>query len=110
MPKGEALQVYAATGATLAIHLSIHVLDKVVADLVPHYGKDCPVAVVYRASWPDQRVVRGSLKDIADKVKEVFTLPWWVYVLLVGVPVGLYYGGPIIKGISTRIGKKVSGE
>ena len=59
---------YAATGATLAIHLSIHVLDKVVADLVPHYGKDCPVAVVYRASWPDQRVVRGSLKDIADKV------------------------------------------
>ena len=68
MPEGEALQAYAATGATLAIHLSIHVLDKVVADLVPHYGKDCPVAVVYRASWPDQRIVRGSLGDIAATV------------------------------------------
>lgn len=68
MPKGEALQAYAATGATLAIHLSIHVLDKVVADLAPHYGNDCPVAVVYRASWPDQRIVRGSLDDIVAKV------------------------------------------
>jgi precorrin-4/cobalt-precorrin-4 C11-methyltransferase len=68
MPRGEALQAYAATGATLAIHLSIHVLDKVVADLMPHYGKDCPVAVVYRASWPDQRIVRGSLGDIAAQV------------------------------------------
>ncbi len=68
MPNGEALQAYAATGATLAIHLSIHVLDKVVDDLTPHYGSDCPVAVVYRASWPDQRIVRGSLGDIAVKV------------------------------------------
>lgn len=68
MPKGETLQAYAATGATLAIHLSIHVLDKVVADLVPHYGADCPVAVVYRASWPDQRVVRGCLGDIVAGV------------------------------------------
>jgi len=68
MPKGEQLAAYAATGATLAIHLSIHVLDKVVTDLVPHYGGDCPVAVVYRATWPDQRIVRGTLDDIAGKV------------------------------------------
>lgn len=68
MPKGEQLETYAATGATLAIHLSIHVLDKVVADLAPHYGRDCPVAVVYRATWPDERIVRGTLGDIAGKV------------------------------------------
>ena len=55
MPEGETLAAYAATGATLAIHLSIHVLDKVVAELTPFYGADCPVAVVYRASWPDER-------------------------------------------------------
>lgn len=68
MPKGEQLAAYAATGATLAVHLSIHVLDKVVADLVPHYGNDCPVAVVYRATWPDERIVRGTLGDIAARV------------------------------------------
>ena len=68
MPKGEQLAAYAATGATLAIHLSIHVLDKIVTDLVPHYGGDCPVAVVYRATWPDRRIVRGTLDDIAGKI------------------------------------------
>jgi len=68
MPTGETLAAYAATGATLAIHLSIHVLDKVVAELTPFYGADCPVAVVYRASWPDERVIRGTLGDIAAEV------------------------------------------
>ena len=62
MPPGETLEAFAATGATLAIHLSIHALDKVVAALLPHYGADCPVAVVYRASWPDQRVVRAHAR------------------------------------------------
>ncbi|HBM41748.1 MAG TPA: precorrin-4 C(11)-methyltransferase, partial [Sulfitobacter sp.] len=57
MPEGETLENFAATGATLAIHLSVHVLDDVVARLTPHYGEDCPVAIVWRASWPDQRVV-----------------------------------------------------
>src|SRR5207237_7241618 len=52
MPEREPLKAYAATGATLAIHLSIHVLDKVAAELVPYYGADCPAAVVYPASWP----------------------------------------------------------
>ena len=68
MPSGEALEAYAATGATLAIHLSIHVLDKVVATLSPHYGTDCPVAIVYRASWPDERVIRATLGTIASEI------------------------------------------
>ena len=68
MPAGETLEAFAATGATLAIHLSIHVLDKVVSMLLPRYGADCPVAVVYRATWPDERVIRGTLATIADEV------------------------------------------
>ncbi|TAJ41727.1 MAG: precorrin-4 C(11)-methyltransferase [Reyranella sp.] len=68
MPPGETLEAYAATGATLAIHLSIHAIDKVVAALMPHYGADCPVAVVYRASWPDQRIIRATLGTIAAEI------------------------------------------
>ena len=68
MPQTEKLAAFAATGATLAVHLSIHVLDKVVADLVPHYGTDCPVAVVYRATWPEERVIRGTLGTIVAEV------------------------------------------
>ncbi|RJL01167.1 precorrin-4 C(11)-methyltransferase [Paracoccus siganidrum] len=64
MPEGETLANFAATGATLAIHLSIHALERVVAQLTPHYGPDCPVAVVWRASWPDQRVIRATLAGI----------------------------------------------
>jgi precorrin-4/cobalt-precorrin-4 C11-methyltransferase len=61
MPAGETLAAFAATGAVLAIHLSVHVLDKVVVELTPHYGADCPVAVVWRASWPDEKIVRATL-------------------------------------------------
>lgn len=61
MPQGETLANFAATGATLAVHLSVHVLDRVQAELLPHYGPDCPVAVVFRASWPDQRILRATL-------------------------------------------------
>ena len=68
MPPAEKLEAYAATGATLAIHLSIHVLDKVVAELTPFYGADCPVAAVYRASWPDEHVIRATLGTIAAEV------------------------------------------
>lgn len=68
MPPGETLEAFAATGATLAIHLSIHVLDKVVATLLPHYGNDCAAAVIYRASWPDERIVRATLGTIASEV------------------------------------------
>jgi precorrin-4/cobalt-precorrin-4 C11-methyltransferase len=68
MPEGEDLKAYAATGATLAIHLSIQVLDKVVAELMPYYGAGCPAAVVYRVSWPDERIIRGTLGSIAADV------------------------------------------
>ncbi len=64
MPEGETLANFARTGATLAVHLSIHRLDAVVAELVPDYGGGCPVAVVFRASWPDERVIRGTLATI----------------------------------------------
>jgi precorrin-4/cobalt-precorrin-4 C11-methyltransferase len=65
MPARERLAAYAATGATLAIHLAVHALDQVVAELMPHYGADCPVAIVARASWPDERVVCGTLGTIS---------------------------------------------
>lgn len=68
MPPAESLARFAATGATLAIHLSIHNLERVVADLAPVYGADCPVAVVWRASWPDQRIVRATLETIEAAV------------------------------------------
>lgn len=61
MPERETLAAFAATGATLAIHLSVHVLDRLIAELIPHYGADCPIAIVWRASWPDQRIVRATL-------------------------------------------------
>ena len=64
MPEGETLENFARTGATLAIHLSVHVLSDVVARLTPAYGADCPVAVVFRASWPDQGVVRATLGTV----------------------------------------------
>jgi precorrin-4/cobalt-precorrin-4 C11-methyltransferase len=64
MPEGERLAAFAATGAVLAVHLSIHLLDKVIAELTPHYGADCPVAIVWRASWPDQRIVRATLATL----------------------------------------------
>lgn len=68
MPEEESLANFARTGATLAIHLSVHVLEKVVAELTPHYGADCPVAVVWRASWPDERVVRATLGTLKTAV------------------------------------------
>lgn len=68
MPEGERLATFAASGATLAIHLAIHAIDAIVDELVPHYGPDCPVAVVMRASWCDERVVRGRLDDIRARL------------------------------------------
>ena len=68
MPEGETLENFARTGATLAIHLSVHVLADVVARLTPHYGADCPLAVVFRASWPDQKVVRATLGTIETAI------------------------------------------
>jgi len=64
MPPRETLEAFAATGATLAVHLAIHALERIVATLLPHYGAQCPVAIVVRASWLDQRILRGKLGDI----------------------------------------------
>lgn len=68
MPPGETLAAFAATGATLAIHLAIDKLASIVGTLVPFYGADCPAAVVVRATWPDQRTLRGTLSSIAAAV------------------------------------------
>jgi precorrin-4/cobalt-precorrin-4 C11-methyltransferase len=68
MPETETLAAFAATKAVLAIHLSVHVLDKVVAELTPFYGEDCPVAIVWRASWPEQRIVRATLGTISGSL------------------------------------------
>ncbi|MDR5783662.1 precorrin-4 C(11)-methyltransferase [Caballeronia sp. LZ065] len=69
MPPGEALADLARHRATLAIHLGVRHIERIVADLVPHYGADCPVAVVFRASWPDETRIEGTLADIAEKVR-----------------------------------------
>lgn len=68
MPEGETLAGFGATGATLAIHLAIHALDDVVAELSPIYGTNCPVAVVAWASWDKEKIVRGTLGDIVAKI------------------------------------------
>lgn len=69
MPEREQLAAFAATGATLAIHLAIQSLERIVAELTPIFGADCPVAVVARASWPDERIVRGTLADIRARLE-----------------------------------------
>lgn len=68
MPPSETLATFAQSGATLAVHLSIHALDRVVSELVPFYGENCPCAVVYRASWPDEKVLHGTLATIGQAV------------------------------------------
>jgi precorrin-4/cobalt-precorrin-4 C11-methyltransferase len=68
MPEDERLAAFAATGATLAIHLAIPAIETIVAELTPFYGADCPAAVVVRASWPQEIILRGTLRDIAGKV------------------------------------------
>ncbi len=70
MPDGESLDRLAASGATLAIHLSIANLARVVRACLPYYGADCPAIVAYRISWPDEQLIRGTLGDIRDKTKE----------------------------------------
>jgi precorrin-4/cobalt-precorrin-4 C11-methyltransferase len=69
MPPGEELATLGAARATLAIHLSVRNLRHVVEALTPHYGADCPAIVVYRASWPDELTIAGTLADIRGKVR-----------------------------------------
>jgi precorrin-4/cobalt-precorrin-4 C11-methyltransferase len=68
VPENEKLAAFAATGATLVIHLAIHAVDRIVSELTPFYGVNCPAAVVVQASTPAQLILRGTLADIAAKV------------------------------------------
>lgn len=69
MPEGEGLSSLASHRATLAIHLGITRIHKIVEELKPHYGDEAPVAVIYRATWPDEKVLKGTLSDIVDQVR-----------------------------------------
>lgn len=69
MPSTEKLEELARHQATLALFLSITLLDQVTRAVTPSYGADCPVAVVHRATWPDQKIVLGTLADIVGKVR-----------------------------------------
>jgi precorrin-4/cobalt-precorrin-4 C11-methyltransferase len=71
MPENETLEAFAETRATLAVHLSIHAIAEVVRRLLPFYGPDCPAAVVYRASWPDEQIVRATLSTIVPKTADL---------------------------------------
>ena len=68
MPETERLATFAASKATLAIHLAVHAIERITEELIPSYGSNCPVAIVVRASWPDQRIIRGTLSDIVGKL------------------------------------------
>ncbi|UAL29264.1 precorrin-4 C(11)-methyltransferase [Nocardioides rotundus] len=70
MPATETLAAFAATRATLCLHLAITRIRELAAELVEEYGAGCPVVVVYRATQPDELVLRGTLADIADAVEE----------------------------------------
>ncbi|MDH5300572.1 MAG: precorrin-4 C(11)-methyltransferase [Gammaproteobacteria bacterium] len=69
MPDGEDLSSLAAHKATLVIHLGVTRIHKIVEELIPHYGTDCPIAVLYRTGWQDADRVTGTLTDIVDKVR-----------------------------------------
>lgn len=70
VPAGENLAALAATGATLVIYLSVHLVDQVARELARAYGPEAPVVVAHRVSWPEEKIIRGTLKDIAAKVRE----------------------------------------
>jgi precorrin-4/cobalt-precorrin-4 C11-methyltransferase len=70
MPERESLEVLGASGATLAIHLSIRNLSYVERALIPHYGADCPVVVAYRATWPDEAIIVTTLAEMKARVRE----------------------------------------
>ena len=92
MPAGETLENFARTGTTLAIHLGIRALRDIERQLVPYYGADCPVAVVYRASWPDQVILRGTLSDIHAKVRAAKITR--TALIMVGPVLGTQHGFP----------------
>lgn len=85
MPERETLARFGATGATLALHLSVGQVPRLVAELTPHYGAGCPVAVVYRASWPEEQVLRTTLAQLEADLPEAFTR---TAIILVGPVLG----------------------
>lgn len=86
MPETERLEAFAATRATLAVHLSIHAIEDVVRRLLPFYGPDCPAAVVCRATWPEEQVIRGTLQSIVAQATEA--APERTALILVGEALG----------------------
>jgi precorrin-4/cobalt-precorrin-4 C11-methyltransferase len=69
MPAGETLENFARTGATLAIHLGIRAMREIERQLIPYYGADCPCVIIYRASWPDQQIIRGTLSTVREQAR-----------------------------------------
>lgn len=92
MPAGETLENFGRTGATLAIHLGVRALREIERQLTPHYGADCPVAVVYRVGWPDQMILRGTLSGIHGQVREAKLTR--TALILVGPALGNEHGFP----------------
>jgi len=86
MPECEQLETFAETRATLAVHLSIHAIADVVRRLLPFYGPECPAVVVYRATWPEQQIIRGTLQTIAAQTAEAG--PERTALILVGEALG----------------------
>jgi precorrin-4/cobalt-precorrin-4 C11-methyltransferase len=70
MPKGEDLATLGKSGATLVLHLSVRNIGKVVDELTPHYGADCPAVIAFRVGWPDQEAIIGTLADIESKLQD----------------------------------------
>ncbi|MFG3231382.1 precorrin-4 C(11)-methyltransferase [Streptomyces antibioticus] len=86
MPDGEDLATLGRSGALIVLHLAARYVDRVVAELLPHYGADCPAAVVAYASRPEELIIRGTLDEIAGKVKEAGVLR--TAVIMVGRTLG----------------------
>ena len=69
VPESQSLENLAATGSTLCLFLSIGQMETIANKLTNYYGPECPIAVIYRASWPDQVIIKGTLADVSEKVK-----------------------------------------
>lgn len=69
LPEIQELSRLAEIKATLCIFLSVHKISQIAGQLIPYYGASCPVAVVHRVSWPEQKIIRGTLADIAESVE-----------------------------------------
>lgn len=92
MPERESLARFAATGATLVLHLAVTRTREVMAAIEPEHGADCPVVVVFRASQPGELVLRGTVADVADAVEAAGLRQ--AAVILVGRALDPRAGGP----------------